>query len=239
MTRPQVPPVFRPEHRSSLLQAKMPTSTSVKRPNLAAPYHMMAGTVLQRASDKIERPDFIGAAEQLKKIGKGLGYDNTHLAHRMSWHRIRTELEKTAGRLPAERKQIIMDLMKKLLIPARAFGNIPKGDQELYAMGMQIAKSEDWIPSEGLAKFLNSSIYNLRPGFPHLNIQIGSRDDVHFDETKKGEPPTPQSEQLFGSNAKKADSSDIMTMAGFTAFESNFGKPLKSALKSGEHIMDE
>jgi hypothetical protein len=265
---PTVPPVFRPRQTSAAIQAKSslpllsrsaPTVPAVYRPpprvtilhpqlsrvrhfKVAAPA-LLSGVALgrgliQRANASFDRPAFNSAADGLKDLAKELGFEDHHLAHRMSWQQICLLLEN-----PLVQKTDIDALMRKLLIPARAFGNVPQGDTRLYDMGCAIMDEANWQPCSEIATFLNSSIYNLRPGHPSDNMSIGGKRDVHRDETKSSNmypegPPTPQSSQIFDFKVSKSDrSSDMMDMSAFEDYEEDFEAMLKKSLACGKRIL--
>jgi hypothetical protein len=139
------------------------------------------------------------------------------MAHRLSWQSIEATLRSgDDGKIDT--------MINNLTIPKRNFGDpasggVAAGDTAVYdAVQAVIAKHGKATPQ--VAKALNSSPYNLRPGHGPTNSAIGGGPDAHFDETKPGEPMTPQSASLLPPGSE--DSSDFMTMASFQDWEANF-----------------
>jgi hypothetical protein len=177
----------------------------------------MGGKKATKLTVKIPRPGFIGSVDAMREDSKGMyPGENIHMAHRLSWQQI--ELTLRGGDMTQ-----ITPMINNLTIPQRNFGNpahggVAKGNLDYYNAVQKVLSK--YGPSPELAKALNSSPYNLRPGDGSVNSAIGGDPDAHFDETQPNEPMTPQSKALLPPNT--GDSSDFMTMASFQDWEANF-----------------
>jgi hypothetical protein len=176
------------------------------------------GKKATKGGAKIVRPGFVGSVKVMRQDAKSLHpTENIHMAHRLSWESIRDTIM-------TNDKAKITAMVENLTIPQRNFGDpkkggVKKGDLSYYNAVVAFHKAH---PSDlvGLAKLLNSSPYNLRPGDGQTNSSIGGGPDAHFDETQLNEPMTPQSKALLPSWT--IDSSDFMTMSDFADWEANF-----------------
>ena len=178
---------------------------------------------------KMDRPGFVGSVKKMRIDAKAAHpTENIHMAHRLSWQSIRDTLANSSD---AE----IDTMISNLTIPQRDFGDPSSGgvaanNMEVYN-AVQVLVLTHTRNSEQVAKALNSSPYNLRPGDGQTNSSIGGGADAHFDETQIGEPMTPQSASLL--DPSTTDSSDFMTMGSFDSWEANFyTKYVTSALTS-------
>jgi hypothetical protein len=229
---PAVPPVYRPQAGAATLQPKL---SIVKAPNVLAPRVPFGKKLIQRA--ELTRPSFNASASALKIEANDLGFDGHDLAHRMSWDEIKGELESATSQHDFD------NLLRRVLIPARGFGTVKKGDTRLYNKGLEIMKKAKWKGCPEIANFLNSCPYNLRPGHPSDNRSIGGNRDVHRNEDQSSKqypdgPPTPQSKQLFGGKIPNWErSSDMMTMSAFDDFEENFETFVQKALECGDRLL--
>ncbi|MFN8711444.1 MAG: hypothetical protein ACK5Z2_01245, partial [Bacteroidota bacterium] len=196
-------------HSGNLLQLK---SSSSGVAQLGAKKASKTGAV------KIVRPGFVGSVKVMRKDAKSLHpTENIHMAHRLSWESIRNTIM-------TNDKVKIETMVNNLSIPQRNFGDpqnggVKKGNKDYYNAIVAFHKAHP-KDLEGLAKFLNSSPYNLRPGDGQTNSSIGGDPDAHFDETLPNEPMTPQSRALLPHTT--VDSSDFMTMSDFADWEANF-----------------
>ncbi|MGL5891118.1 MAG: hypothetical protein ACRC3B_14610, partial [Bacteroidia bacterium] len=199
-----------PHQQSGTISQLKPSSSGVAQ--FGSKKASKAGTV------KIVRPGFVGSVKVMRQDAKSLHpTENIHMAHRLSWESIRNTIM-------TNDKAKIKAMVENLTIPQRNFGNpknggVGKGNLDYYnaIIAYHNAHPTDLI---GLAKFLNSSPYNLRPGDGQTNSSIGGDPDAHFDETLPNEPMTPQSRALLPSTT--VDSSDFMTMSDFADWEANF-----------------
>jgi hypothetical protein len=176
------------------------------------------GKKVPKLTVKIPRPGFIGSVNAMREDAKDMyPGDSIHMAHRLSWQSIEDTVR--TGNVSA-----INSMIDKLTIPQRDFGDpsnggVSAGNKDFYDAVDAVVKKYGLVTHE-VAKALNSSPYNLRPGHGPTNSAIGGAPDPHFDETKPGEPMTPQSKSLL--NPTNDDSSDFMTMASFKDWETNF-----------------
>lgn len=191
----------------------------VSLPNLTPPDKAEIGEVAQlgKKAKKIDRPAFIGSIKAMREDAKYLyPGENIHMAHRLSWQSIRDTL--LSGKTT-----VINTMIRNLCIPQRDFGDpasggVAMGNTEFYDAIQKLFKRNSDV--EVLAKALNSSPYNLRPGDGPTNSAIGGEPDAHRDETLPGEPMTPQSSALLPPTT--TNSSDFMTMGSFAIWEANF-----------------
>lgn len=171
-------------------------------------------TVAQRKQvlQLARRPGFrsnVGRMRKYIKAAMKLGpYD---MAHRMSYHDIREQVDKLESK-PKKLDQMIRDIT----VPQRKFGKIKKGDKAYYNLAKGAKKD-----TKLLVKILNSSPYNLRPGDQSTNRSIGARADLHY-EKKPGlkRTLTPQSSVLKKWILdNRGESSDMMSKDQFKTFE--------------------
>ncbi|WP_229608443.1 hypothetical protein [Vibrio parahaemolyticus] len=177
----------------------------------------------------MKRPNFFSYVSDMRRRAKMRfpNYD-IHISHRLSWSHIATSLE-------LQDEKIVMEMIDKITIPARDFGNplfggTRKGDLRVRN-AVQRVIGEYGLRSRETAKALNSVPYNLRPGSATINIQIRARPDAHFFDNSSD--MTPQSEELFSKCS--CESSDFMTMEDFYEFEKRFDtlyvKPFLSSIE--------
>ncbi|MCX6318954.1 MAG: hypothetical protein NTW29_16875 [Bacteroidetes bacterium] len=158
------------------------------------------------------RPGFRSNVTRMRKyIKNALNLGPYDMAHRMSYHDIREQVENLKGD-PKKLNQMIRDIT----VPKRKFGKIKKGDKAYYSLALG-AKKDPKL----LVKILNSSPYNLRPGDQSTNRSIGARGDLHYEKKPKLKRTlTPQSKDLKKWILdNRGESSDIMSKDQFKTFE--------------------
>jgi len=166
----------------------------------------------------MKRPGFVGSVNTMRSDAQTMyPTENIHMAHRLSWQSIRDTLENASD-------ATIDTMINNLTIPQRNFGDpssggVAAGNTEVFD-AVQAVITKYGKSTVEVAKALNSSPYNLRPGDGQTNSSIGGGADAHFDETQIGEPMTPQSASLL--DPSTTDSSDFMTMGSFEDWEANF-----------------
>lgn len=182
---------------------------------LASPHITVAQR--KRVFQLARRPGFRSNVTRMRKyIKAALNLGPYDMAHRMSYHDIREQVENLKGN-PKKLNEMIRDIT----VPKRKFGKIKKGDKAYYSLALG-AKKDPKL----LVKILNSSPYNLRPGDQSTNRSIGARGDLHYEKKPKLKRTlTPQSKDLKKWILdNRGESSDFMSKKQFEIFEKGLDK---------------
>ena len=212
-----------------------------------------------KKTHKMARPNFPEHVGDMRtKAKKQHPKRKIHMAHRVSWEAIREKI--------FSKVKIPWSKVKAICVPARNFGDpknggVAKGDLTFYKAVLELCKK--YAKSKNLnaflAKALNASPFNLRPGDGATNSSIQGKPDAHMDETNndKMTPQTSQEFKVFDYDKLKAtkakiatkkgktnpksskvkvhkpqhNSSDFLNMKDFKNWESGFGTTIKKAVK--------
>lgn len=177
-----------------------------------------------------KRPRFIENVKQGRKFANSLNKKKgrkIHMAHRMSWEKIRYYIMKSKGN-PNDKD--FLKMLETVTVPNRQYGNIPKGNKDLYNEILNIAKNHGTYHPD-VARLLNSSSINLRPGDGKINSSIQGKNDYNTRLRKKGKAfvrsRTPISNRLhknFPDKIPSTKSSSFLDENQSKAFENKFGK---------------